>query len=197
MKKPLRAAALLPALAAALLSALLCTACGQKGEDLPPPDLTGVWIQDGWENSAYYQFAVIAGDEILVYWYKPSERSLDLYWAGTYDAPDTGKEPYQWTSETRRGEHREANRFTLVDKSKTFLYKGGNLIHDVMVSHLKMAVSMTRIRELDIDPSDAGIPDRFLEDTQAEPETPPAASPAIQPAPEERTPPPAPPNQLQ
>ncbi|MBQ9346853.1 MAG: hypothetical protein IJT94_05850 [Oscillibacter sp.] len=200
---------------AALLLVLLCTACGSRGEDRPPPDLTGAWVQDGWEKSGYYQFAIIRDGEMLIYWYKPEERSRDLYWAGTYPPPETGKEPYEWISETRRSEHREANRFTLVDETKTFIYKNDELMYDVMMSHLKMAVSMRRLEDLGLAPEDVGIPASWVPEP-APSQPPPSSSPAdgtelpedqtpqspvgyldSQTEAEPWTPPPAPPNQLQ
>jgi len=135
----------LAALFLALAVAFTLAACGEK-EPPPPPDLTGNWSQPG--DAEWYHIAEIEGDTITVWWYLPAEDLRELYWKGTFEAPQTGEEPYSWTSsnlmsmeELSKYIHRRTSR----EETKTFTYKKGKLSYIVTAGHLRMTVTMEKV----------------------------------------------------
>jgi len=93
-----------------------------------PLDLTGEWVQTNSASKDCYQAIRITGEAIDVYWISESEGIYMLYWSGTYRAPNTKKDVYQWTSENdidRTSTSRKGSR----DEEKAFSYAEGKLTY--------------------------------------------------------------------
>ena len=110
---------------------------------VPPPDMNGDWVPANIGDDPYYQVATIRDGTIEVYWRLGSDDDLELYWAGTFGEPTTEKEPYVWES-VNDLEKAKTSRRASRDEKKTFIYKKGELIYNVNVSHLKLSVSLVK-----------------------------------------------------
>ena len=89
------------------------------------PELTGEWKQTNSNSEDTYQAIYISDTAIEVYWIM-GEDTTALYWAGTYDAPETGDEPYTWTSKNDKDRTSTALLASTSD-TKEFTYKDGKI----------------------------------------------------------------------
>ena len=122
---------------------VLSSGCGSNGENLPPPDLRGRWVQEGSETSTYYQVAEIDGDRIECYWHVAEDGKEHLYWSGSYIPPTNGKEPYRWTSQ--RNEYRSGfSSWARTEDELTFTYEDGKLHYISIQGRLRLSVSLVR-----------------------------------------------------
>lgn len=128
-------------IASALLLALLC-ACGSRGRDLPAPELEGRWTQCSPADN-FYQTAVISGDEIEVYWHIVADGSNYLYWAGSFEPPTDGREPYSWTS-VNNLEKAKTDPHARREETLTFTYKDGKLHYVQIQGRIHLTVSLER-----------------------------------------------------
>lgn len=138
-------------IAALLLAALLpflLASCGEKVEQTPKPvpNLIGEWKQTG-NPSNYYQIATITGDHIELYWFVVEDASTYLYWSGSFTPPETGEEPYTWTSvnELENPEDLYHDLWALRNETKTFTYKNGIISYNVDQGHLRMGVALEKV----------------------------------------------------
>ena len=126
-----------------LLAVLLClSACGAKTYPAEPPDLRGDWIQSSRPDN-YYQIGKIRDNRIYLYWHVVKDGSEYLYWVGTFDPPEDGKEPYKWVSQNRLT---NAARHTRARREETleFTYKDGKISYIEIQGRLRMTVSLVR-----------------------------------------------------
>lgn len=96
-----------------------------------PPDLIGEWREANGSEDAYHGIRVF-GRTIEIYWISDGGNNKTLYWAGTYDPPADGKEPYTWVSQN------DINRTSAAvlasgDSVKEFTYKNGKLSYSASV----------------------------------------------------------------
>lgn len=136
---------ILTAMIAAALLAML-TACGgtaststdngsaqntasQKAEEKQPADLTGDWKQVNSSSDDSYQQATISGDTIEIYWVSDNGDSKSLYWAGSFEAPTTGDEPYSWES---KNDHDKTDSALMAssDDTKKFTYEKNQISYE-------------------------------------------------------------------
>lgn len=96
-----------------------------------PPDLIGEWREANGSADAYHGIRVF-GRTIEIYWISDGGNNKTLYWAGTYDPPADGKEPYTWVSQN------DINRTSAAvlasgDSVKEFTYKNGKLSYSASI----------------------------------------------------------------
>lgn len=96
-----------------------------------PPDLIGEWREANGSADAYHGIRVF-GRTIEIYWISDGGNNKTLYWAGTFDPPADGKEPYTWVSQN------DTNRTSAAvlasgDSVKEFTYRNGKLSYSASV----------------------------------------------------------------
>ena len=132
-------------------SVLILSGCGGKrGEDLPPPDLKGDWIQSG-SHDDYYHVGVITDDVIEIYWYQVEEGEFYLYWRGTFTKPQDGKEPYTWESEKEVDtRNTKVRRYIASDDVKEFTYEDGKITYVTYYGRIRFYTTLERSSEGDV-----------------------------------------------
>lgn len=96
-----------------------------------PPDLWGEWRDTNGDEDSFHGI-FISGDTIEVYWVTEGGLSTSLYWAGTFEAPPDGKEPYTWES-TCDEERTSAAQLAANENTKTFTYSNGVLSYEASI----------------------------------------------------------------
>jgi hypothetical protein len=106
-----------------------------------PPDLTGEWREAGSGDS--YHGIYISGDVIEVYWVTEGGNSRSLYWAGTFETPPNGKEPYTWVSQndTRRT---SAAQLASGEATKEFTYQNGKLSYPASILGVNSTIRVVK-----------------------------------------------------
>ena len=136
-----------------LLTLLLClTLSACEEEPTEPPDLRGQWRQVLGDDKEpdYYHLASITDDSIEIYYYYSEDGSTNLFWYGSYEAPEDGKEPYTWTSENKLPPIKNPHlfRYASRDAARDFTYKKGLLSYTIAPSQaLRMNVTLERAPE--------------------------------------------------
>lgn len=94
---------------------------------VPAVDLTGYWMQSGWQTKETFMCATIHDDVIEVYWMSDGGETAALYWYGSYTAPTTSGK-YTWES---KNNHEVTDRALLssADETKTFTYNDGEITY--------------------------------------------------------------------
>ena len=95
------------------------------------PDLWGEWRYNNGDEESFHGI-FISGDTIEIYWVTEGGLSTSLYWAGSFEAPPDGKEPYTWESicdENRTS----AAQLASNENTKTFTYANGILSYDANI----------------------------------------------------------------
>lgn len=100
-----------------------------------PPNLAGEWWAPDTSNKDAYHGIYISGDKIEIYWISDGGATRTLYWAGTYDAPTDGKEPYTW--ESYSDPSHASGLLAAAGSSKEFTYANG------VISYSASAIGMT------------------------------------------------------
>ena len=97
-----------------------------------PPNLTGQWKETVGDHVDSFHGVYISDHTIEIYWVSDGGKSRTLYWAGTFDPPTDGQEPYTWTSQndTRRT---SAALLAAGDSTKDFTYKNGKISYPASV----------------------------------------------------------------
>ena len=126
----------------ALLALALC-GCGSDGSELPPPDLTGHWVQVGSEGTTFYQVADLTGDTIACYWHVVADDVDRLYWSGTFTPPENGRQPYSWTSANDYTGIYTSN-WALRDEEKTFTYEKDRISYIVSMGNIRVTVALEK-----------------------------------------------------
>lgn len=90
------------------------------------PDLKGEWKQINSTSKSSYQAATISGNRIEIFWVSDNGDTKSLYWAGTFVAPTSANEPYQWKS---KNDHSKTEKAMLAstDDTKAMTYQNGVL----------------------------------------------------------------------
>lgn len=96
-----------------------------------PPDLIGEWREANGSEDAYHGIRVF-GRTIEIYWISDGGNNKTLYWAGTFDPPADGSEPYTWVSQN------DTNRTSAAvlasgDSVKEFTYRNGKLSYSASI----------------------------------------------------------------
>lgn len=133
-----------------LLLCLTLSAC--RAEPKEPPDLRGQWQQVLGDDKEpdYYHLARITDDYIEIYYYYTADGSTNLFWYGSFEPPEDGKEPYTWTSENKLPENigPRVFRYASRDAKRDFTYKKGLLSYTIAPSQaLRMNVTLERVQE--------------------------------------------------
>lgn len=97
-----------------------------------PPDLSGQWKQVNNESEDSYQGAIISGDKIEIYWVSNNGDTRSLYWAGSFDAPDTEDEPYYWNSRNNTAKT-SGSMLASGDRSKRFTYEDEQISYSATI----------------------------------------------------------------
>lgn len=104
-----------------------------------PPDLWGEWRDTNGDEESFHGI-FISGDTIEVYWVTEGGLSTSLYWAGSYEAPPDGKEPYSWESVCDE-ERTAAAQLAANESTKTFTYYNGVLSYDAAILGVNTTVN--------------------------------------------------------
>lgn len=139
---------MLCAVFAAMMS-LSLTACGGSSDgknaastkQSTPPDLTGEWVQSNSESEDSYQAATITEDTITINWVSPDSKAL--YWAGTFEAPNSTDEPYTWESKNDT-EQTSTAILASSDETKKFTYENGEISYDVSAMGVTTTVKLEK-----------------------------------------------------
>ena len=96
-----------------------------------PPDLIGEWREANGSEDAYHGIRVF-GRTIEIYWISDGGNNRTLYWAGTFDPPADGAEPYTWVS---RNDTNRTSAAVLAsgDSVKEFTYRNGKLSYSASI----------------------------------------------------------------
>lgn len=103
-----------------------------------PPDLWGEWRDDGGDEDSFHGI-FISGDTIEIYWVTEGGLSTSLYWAGSYEAPPDGNEPYTWESVCDE-ERTAAAQLAANESTKTFTYFNGVLSYDAAILGVRTTI---------------------------------------------------------
>ena len=113
--------------------------CGSKKSETV--EIKGTYKQSNSNSSDSYQVAAIDEDTITVYWYTESDKTLALYWTGTFEGTSDNK-AYSWESKN----YHEITDVALLasgDDSKKFSYDKGQISYEVSM----MGVTTTVVLE--------------------------------------------------
>ena len=116
-------------------------AAAQQEEAPQPPDLTGEWVQVNSDSEDSYQTATITEDTITVNWNAPDTTAL--YWAGSFEAPNTADEPYSWDSANDTEQTANAL-LASPDETKTFTYEDGQISYSVSAMGVTTTVKLEK-----------------------------------------------------
>lgn len=103
-----------------------------------PPDLWGEW-RDFANSEDSFHGIYIYDNTIEIYWVTEGGQSTSLYWAGTFQAPPDGKEPYTWES-TCDEERTSAAQLASNEMTKTFTYSNGVLSYEANVMGVRTTI---------------------------------------------------------
>lgn len=135
-----------------------------------PPDLSGQWKQINNQSEDNYQGAIISGDKIEIYWVPNNGDTRSLYWAGSFDAPDTEDEPYYWNSRNDTAKT-SGSMLASGDSEKRFTYEDGQISYSASIMGSTTKVRLEKMEwepgltitddvvSNDIIPTDENIPD--------------------------------------
>lgn len=113
------------------------------------PDLTGAWVQKGYENRESFMFAAIADEQIEINWSMNNGALQTLYWAGSYILP-TEPGPYSWESVNDKSKTDSAL-FASGDNTKTIYYDDTEISFSVTVSGKTGVITLIPATQEDID----------------------------------------------
>lgn len=116
-------------------------------EEKQPENLTGRWKQSNSESEISYQAGFIYDDIIEIYWISEENEMTALYWAGTYEAPETAEEPYSWLSQNDK----DRTDFALLasgDDTKEFTYENGTISYSASLAGVTKVQKLEKIGEL-------------------------------------------------
>lgn len=105
-----------------------------------PPDLWGEWrdFASGKDSDSFHGI-YIYGNTIEIYWVTEGGLSTSLYWAGTFQAPPDGKEPYTWES-TCDEDRTSAAQLASNEMTKTFTYSNGVLSYEANILGVRTTI---------------------------------------------------------
>lgn len=96
-----------------------------------PPDLIGEWREANGSEDAYHGIRVF-GRTIEIYWISDGGNNRTLYWAGTFEPPADGAEPYTWVSQNDTS-RTSAAVLASGDSVKEFTYRNGRLSYSASI----------------------------------------------------------------
>lgn len=108
-------------------------------------DLTGAWVEAGYEDLDVFMYGAILDGQIEVMWNMEENTIHALYWAGTY-TPPTEPGSYSWVSENDT-EKTGSALFASGDDTKEFLYEDGVLYFWLTVSGVSRNIKMVPASE--------------------------------------------------
>jgi hypothetical protein len=108
-------------------------------------DLTGEWKQINSNSEDSWQAAVIDADTITIYWVSDNGNSKSLYWAGSFIAPITAKQPYSWNS-VNDHEKTGASILASGDDIKTITYQDGVLSYSASALGTTVTIKLERLK---------------------------------------------------
>ena len=110
-------------------------------ESVEPLDLTGQWIQENAEASNYMAATIREDGRIGVFFIMDNFDGPQIYWVGTYEAPQDNAEEYSWISENTFGGNAL---LSSSDETKEFTYKSGKITYPITIQGKKGTVSLIR-----------------------------------------------------
>lgn len=141
-------------IAAAFIASIALTGCSSNTtaekpqenaeanvEESAPLDLTGTWVEkDAGEST---QTATITADTISIDWVNETEKTTAVYWVGSFPAPDTTEDEYNFTS-ARDAEATDMAILASTADSKDFTYADGVLSYVVEAMGTSKTVELVR-----------------------------------------------------
>lgn len=112
-------------------------------ENKPIPNLAGEWKQTNSTSTDSWQFAIISGKTITIYWISDKGETQSLYWDGSFDAPKTAAEPYVFKSKNNHSKTDSAFLAT-SDDTKTITYQNGILSYKVSILGITTTVKLKK-----------------------------------------------------
>ena len=110
-------------------------------ESVEPLDLTGQWIQENAEASNYMAATIREDGRIGVFFIMENFDGPQIYWVGTYEAPQDNVEEYSWVSENTFGGNAL---LSSSDETKEFKYQSGKITYPITIQGKKGTVSLIR-----------------------------------------------------
>jgi hypothetical protein len=107
----------------------LSSSTESKAPEKQIPDLKGTWKQTNSKSDDSYQVAKISSHTIEINWVTDNGDTKSLYWAGSFIAPSTVDEPYEWVSKNDHGKTDHAL-LASSDDTKTMTYQNGVLSYE-------------------------------------------------------------------
>ena len=110
-------------------------------ESVEPLDLTGQWIQENADASNYMAATIREDGRIGVFFIMENFDGPQIYWVGTYEAPQDNAEEYSWVSENTFGGNAL---LSSSDETKEFTYQAGKISYPITIQGKKGTVSLIR-----------------------------------------------------
>jgi len=110
-------------------------------ESVEPLDLTGQWIQENADASNYMAATIRDDGRIGVFFIMENFDGPQIYWVGTYEAPQDNAEEYSWVSENTFGGNAL---LSSSDETKEFTYQAGKISYPITIQGKKGTVSLIR-----------------------------------------------------
>ena len=110
-------------------------------ESVEPLDLTGQWIQENADASNYMAATIREDGRIGVFFIMENFDGPQIYWVGTYEAPQDNAEEYSWISENTFGGNAL---LSSSDETKEFTYQSGKISYPITIQGKKGTVSLIR-----------------------------------------------------
>ena len=106
-------------------------------------DLSGSWAEKGAKKGDTYHAAYIKNGVFEIFWVNDVDKSVSIYWSGTYKNPKSASKKHTWTSKKNKA-RTDSALFSVLDDSKKFTYKNGQIIYRKSVLGLSSEVILER-----------------------------------------------------
>ncbi|MDR0918107.1 MAG: hypothetical protein LBM93_02495 [Oscillospiraceae bacterium] len=107
-------------------------------------DFSGTWKQSNVGSSDMWQEAVIGDEEIEIFWISDGGDSKSLYWAGSFENPETEVSEYSWES-INNTEKTDSALLASSAESKEFTYKNGYLQYEATAMGVTKTVKLEKV----------------------------------------------------
>lgn len=109
-----------------------------------PLDLAGKWKQTNSKADTAWQAITITKNTIDIQWVSDNGDTKSVYWVGTFPAPKTTADAYEWISKRDR-KKTDGAALASTAKTKAFAYANGVLSYEVTMLGTTTTVKAERV----------------------------------------------------
>lgn len=109
-----------------------------------PLNLVGKWKQTNSKSEDSWQAVTIKKNTIEIQWVSDNGDTRSVYWVGTFPAPKTTADAYEWTSKRDR-KKTDSALLASTAKTKEFAYANGVLSYEVTMLGTTTTVKAERV----------------------------------------------------